>query len=78
MPSGEYPCPGYPLASTGWGTPWPGQYWVPSQFQPGQDGVSPSPGDRTVEPVLATRRAVCLLRSRRRTVLLSDAFSHFM
>ena len=31
-------------------------------------GVPKSPGDRAAQRVLATRRAVCLLRSRRRTL----------
>ena len=40
---------------------------------PGQDGIhrtSRPPPDRAADGVLATQRAVCLLRSRRRTVLL--------
>ena len=41
-----------------WGTPWPSQDWAP-------------PRDRTTEQMLATRRAVCLLRSRMRDVLVS-------
>ena len=60
------------------GVPWPGQDGVPTSPQlgldgynplPGLDGVAPSPGDRPAEGVLTTRRAVCLLRSRRRTFL---------
>ena len=52
---------GYPPARTALGyIAWPGHDW----------GTPPPPKDRTAEEVLATRRAVCLLRSRRRTVLL--------
>ena len=59
---------GYPQSKIGWGTP-------PSKIgwgtpPPGQrlDGVPPPP---SAKRALATRRAVCLLRSRRRTFLLS-------
>ena len=44
-----------------WGTPWPGMGY---------------PQDRTTDGVLDTRQAVCLLRSRRRTVLCYCWFSH--
>ena len=40
---------------------------------PARDGV-PHPPDRTVDGVLDTRRAVCLLRSRRRTFLYDAYF----
>ena len=66
MPPGQDKV-GYPSATrTGWGTPPP----PPRPVLPGQDGVPP-PLARTAEPALATRWAVCLLRSRRRTVLLN-------
>ena len=57
---------GYPLARTGWYS-LARTGWVSPQ--PGQDGVPHLPRDRTVDRIRAMRRAVCLLRSRRRTVL---------
>ena len=56
------------------GYPWPGLGYPPPARtgvpppQPGQHGVPPSP-DRTVDRPLAP---VCLLRSRRRTVMLKS------
>ena len=83
-PPGGYPGPGTPLGVPGPPTP-PGgvprsryppggtPIWVPpqggvprSRYPPPRGGY---PG-RTTEGVLTTRRAVCLLRSRRRTFLL--------
>ena len=64
---------GYPIKSNG-GYPYPGWMGVP----PSQDGwgYPPPPlGDRAAQRVLATRRAVCLLRSRRRTVLWTHIFN---
>ena len=73
------------LARSGWGVPQPGQdRGVPRPGMDcplSRDGVHPCPGmgypppppptrDRTADGVLDTRRAVCLLRSRRRTLLL--------
>ena len=55
-----------------------------SQARSGQDGVPPRLGwgtliqDRTEDGVLATRRAVCLLRSRRRTSLFYDFLPGFI
>ena len=73
---------GIPPARTGMVYPWPGQDGVPPHHVrmgyppwPDQDGVPPPPQDRAAERALATRRAVCLLRSRRRTFLLSFAFA---
>ena len=63
-PGGGYPGPGTP---PGGGYPGPGT-------PPGGGGV-PDLG-RTTEGVLTTRRAVCLLRSRRRTFLYSFNFYH--
>ena len=60
---------GYPSMGSGWGTPQSGQDGVPpSQVRKGHP---PSPQDRTAERALATRWVVCLLRSRRRTFLLT-------
>ena len=68
---GGYPAGGtlvrYPPARSGggypaWGVPWPGT--PPHKVRTG--GGYPG---RTTEGVLNTRRAVCLLRSRRRTFL---------
>ena len=59
------------LARSGWGDTLARsrQGGVPKVgVPPGRDGVPPSV--RTTEGVLATRQAVCLLRSRRRTFLL--------
>ena len=42
---------------------------------PDQGWVTPPPRDSTAEPAIATRRPVCLLRSRRRTFLLIDWIS---
>ena len=76
-PGQGFPCPGMGYTpSQGWGTPlsWDG---VP----PGQDGVPPSQGwgtplqVRITEEVLATRLAVCLLRSCWRTFSFCQ---HFM
>ena len=39
-------------------------------------GVTPLSGDRATERALATRRAVCLLRSSRRTFLFNFNFSY--
>ena len=73
-------------AIQGWSTP-PSIDRVPPVLGWGTlsiDGVPPCPGwgtplqrwgtpwDRTADGVLDTRRAVCLLRSRRRTVLLNQ------
>ena len=64
----------------------PSQDWGNPLPQPGQDGVPPGqdwgtplppPLNRTAERVLATRRAVCLLRSRRRTLLSSRSLVSF-
>ena len=79
-----WPGMGYPLTRSGWGkgTPgWgtpardgvpPGQVWTGvyprTRYRLARDGVTPPP-DRTAEVVLAMRRTVCLLRSRRRTFL---------
>ena len=69
-PVGGYPGQVLPLARSGqggypaWGVPWSGT-------PPGQDGGG-YPG-RTTEGVLNTRWVVCLLRSRRRTFLLSSS-----
>ena len=73
---GGYPSPGQGVPQ--YGVP-PGQvrmgYTPP---QPGQDGVHPPsqvrmgyppPRDRTAERTVTTQRAVCLLHSRRRTIL---------
>ena len=52
--------------------PWPG-----IEYPPARDGVpSAPPPDRTAEGVFATRRAVCLLRSGRRTFLLPVIFGY--
>ena len=53
-----------------WGTPGQGTPPQPGMGTPppARDGLPP--WDITAEGVLATRRAICLLRSRRRTVLL--------
>ena len=63
-----------PPHQAGWGySGWTG-------VSPSRDGISP--GDRAAQRVLATRRAVCLLRSRRRTFLspitLTSENQHFM
>ena len=56
---------GYPFSYPGmWGTPSPARDEVP----PPRDGVTPPPRDRTADWVIDTRWAVCLLRSRRRTL----------
>ena len=57
------------LVRTGWCSPLPQPRYdeVPPSW-PGLDGVHPHPPDRTTG-VLATRQSVCLLRSRRSTVL---------
>ena len=52
---------GTPSIGTGWGTPH--QDWM---------GVPPPSGGRTAQRAPATRRAVCLLPSRRRTFLFTD------
>ena len=68
-----------PPPDLGLGTPWTWD-WVPPRSG---TGYPPRPGtgypprirsglDRAAQRVLATRRAVCLLRSRRRTFLLSE------
>ena len=71
---GRYPRMGYPwpemgdpLTRSGWG-------YSRMGYLPTRDGVHPWPGkgttqDRTAEGVLAMQRTVCLLRSRKRTVL---------
>ena len=81
-----------PRGGTQSGTPWgglPGSGTPPGGGYPGQvpprggyPGQVPPPGGypgRTTEGVLTTRRAVCLLRSRRRTFLLRLCFhrKHF-
>ena len=76
----------YPPMGSGWGTPSPldlgwGTPWTWDQVTP-----PPGPGtryppptrsglDRAAQWVLATRRAVCLLRSPRRTFLFIDIFN---
>ena len=77
-PARGVPCQGVPPARSGQdgGVPWQGGYpgRVAPSPQPGQDGLGGTlagggyPG-RTTEGVLTTRRAVCLLCSRRRTFL---------
>ena len=81
VPPGEggYPGPGTPGGVPGSGTPpggFPGLGTPPKGGVPGS-GTPPGgvyPG-RTTEGVLTTRRAVCLLRSRRRTFLFNYSFS---
>ena len=66
-PARGYPAGGYPAGGGGWG--YPGR----APPRPGQDMGNPAGGGypvRTTEGVLTTRRAVCLLHSRRRTFLL--------
>ena len=68
-PSGQVRMGGVP-----WSGGYPGRGGYPGQVppQPGQDGGVPCWGGypgRTTKGVLTTRRAVCLLRSRRRTFL---------
>ena len=63
------PCQGVPC----WGVPCQGVPYL-STPQPGQEGGYPV---RTTEGVLTTRRAVCLLRLRRRTFLFLMRFSHY-
>ena len=73
LPGRDTPGPGHPGVPPvqGWGIPQAGQDWG---TQPGmrylttKGGVSP--WNRTAKVVPATRRAVCLMRSRRRTFLL--------
>ena len=76
---GEPPCQDwirYPPVRTGWGTP-PCQDWmgIPPLIKTGwgspRPSVRPPPpsGDRATGQALATLRAVCLLRLRRRTFL---------
>ena len=62
---GGYPAGGVPWLGgyPGWGVPWSGT-------PPARSGWGGYPG-RTTEGVLTTRRAVCLLRSRRRTFLFN-------
>ena len=72
---GRVPQPemGYSLLS-GMGTPV--QEWATplrDRVLPGQGWGTP-PRDRTADGVLDTRRAVCLLRSRRRTFLCNIIF----
>ena len=55
--------PGQGTPAQGWGTPHPGM------------GTSPSPTDSTPNVVLAMRRVVCLLPSRRRTFLFIFYFT---
>ena len=70
--------------------PPPGGVWVPppplggylTRYPPGGVWVPPSPRGggfpgRTTEGVLTTRRAVCLLRSRRRTFLFNEFSVYF-
>ena len=70
--TGEVPwaggCPGQGVPWLG-GLTWPGGY--PGRVPPGQVGGYPAGGYpvRKTEGVFTTRRAVCLLRSRRRTFL---------
>ena len=71
----RYPPGGVPGSGTPGGGGYPGQ--VPPRG--GYPGQVPPPGGypgRTTEGVLTTRRAVCLLRSRRRTFLLQFKFSN--
>ena len=72
VPNSGYPSQvrmGYPQVRTGWGAP------RTYPFLPSQVGVgAPCMGDRAVERVLATRLAVCLLRSRRSTFLFLNLF----
>ena len=71
-PPGGVPGSGPPRGVPGSGTPGGTQSGPPPGGYPGQ---VPPPGGgypgRTTEGVLTTRRAVCLLRSRRRTFLFS-------
>ena len=66
-PSHRWLTPGHdrvpPARDQGWGIPWPEMGYTLAR-----DGVPTR--DRTADWVLDTRRAVCLLRSRRRIVLL--------
>ena len=62
------PMKGGTLARSVWGTPPPNRTGSGTP-QSGLDGYPPLPGDRAPQWVLAMRRAVCLLRSRRRTFL---------
>ena len=62
LPQDKVP-PGMGTPSQGWHTPQPGMAYP----QPGMG----YPQDRTADGVLVMRQAVCLLRSRRRTVLCS-------
>ena len=57
---------GTPVLAKGKGVPQPGQDW---------GTPPPQPLDRTPQRALATRRAVCLLFSRRRTFLVGPMFS---
>ena len=87
VPPGGY-LTGYPGGGTWLGTPWGGT-WLGTPLggnlvmyppRPGQDGggtlLRGDPG-RTTEGVLTTRRAVCLLRSRRRTFLFKNILIHW-
>ena len=72
---------GYPIQVTGQGrvlhpmSPGPGLDGIPPPPSPGLNGVPPpQSGDRAEKQALATRRAVCRLRSRRRTFLYSQFF----
>ena len=77
---GGYPARGYPAGGIncqGGNLPggYPGRVTPPARYPPSQvrTGGGSLPGGypvRTTEGVLTTRRAVCLLRSRRRTFLL--------
>ena len=70
-PRGGYLTRGVPSQVPPWGVPDPGGVPRPPRGGGTRSGTPPRgyPG-RTTEGVLTTRRAVCLLRSRRRTFLL--------
>ena len=75
VPAGGYPSPGRGEVPQDRGNPLPSQdrTWVPPYSR---HWGTPSPlRDRTAQQALATRQAVCLLRSCRRTFLFADVFT---
>ena len=76
----EYPAKGVLCQGVPWGGTLPGVpcWGDPIGGYPAEKGGGTLPGGhpvRTTEGVLTTRRAVCLLRSRRRTFLLKVLYS---